>query len=68
MNKAIPDRCDPAVPEESSPNVEWSKVDYGVHAVDGRIQDQQPSRMIHLGENQQFYEGFLRLLLAWVSC
>jgi hypothetical protein len=67
VNKAIPDRCDPAVPEVSSPNAEWSKVDYGVHVVGVRIQDQQPNRRIHLDENRQFYEGSRPLLLAWVS-
>jgi hypothetical protein len=68
VNTAIPVPYDPAVLEESSPNAEWSKVDYGVHAVDARIQDQRPNRRIHLGEKLQFYEGFRRLLLAWVSC
>jgi hypothetical protein len=43
-------------------------VDYGVRAVDVRIRGQQPSRSIRLNENARFYEGFQRLVLAWVSC
>jgi hypothetical protein len=68
VNMVILDRYVPTVLEELLPNDEWSKVGYGAHAVDVRIQGPQPSRSIHLDENPRFYEGFRALVLVWVSC
>ena len=64
---AIPDRHAPSVLQEWSPSVERSTADCGEPAVDVRIQGRQSSRKIHLDETPRFYEGFLALLLAWVS-
>lgn len=42
LNTAIPDQDAPSAPGERSPNGEWSKVDYAVHAGDVHILGRQP--------------------------
>ena len=65
---AIHSRYAPAFLDELLPNGDWSKADYGEHAVDARIQGRQPSQRGRLDESSRFCEGARLLLPAWISC
>jgi hypothetical protein len=64
---AIPDRYAPTALAELLPNDDGSTADYGERAVDVHIRGRQPSRSIHLDDNQRFYEEYLQVARAWVS-